>query len=127
MLFLVGLAVTAVLAWLALQEPTTTRIALAAVAVVVTFVLWSRYSSAAPATVVVKNGELDIRTRDSHHRFDLASGRTAYDVEGSPGSRGWKVLIHRTGMPAYVVNASMVDPQEFTEVLDSYRPKGSAG
>ncbi|KQY56965.1 hypothetical protein [Nocardioides sp. Root140] len=120
LLALLGLAAvaTAALAWWASQHPSTTTLVLAGVAVVVTLALWRAHGRSAPSTVMIERGNLDIRTRDSHHRFDLASPTTKYETVGTPGGRGWKVLIHRTGMPPYVVDASLVDAAEFTRVLE---------
>lgn len=120
-LLLVGLVVTAALAWLAWQERSTTSIAVAVAAAVVTFIVWNAHSTAAPPRVLVEHGQLDIRTHDSHHRFDLASSHTRIEVVGTAGRRSWKVLIHRTGMPPYKLDAATVDARAFTEVLERYR------
>jgi hypothetical protein len=111
---------TVLLGWLAWDVRTTQYIAFAATAGVLTLILWGAYSTAEPARIICERGLLDIRTSDSHHRFDLASPYTRLEVHGTPGRRGWKVHILRKSMPPYVINDAMVDPHEFTRILDRY-------
>ncbi|HEY9565416.1 MAG TPA: hypothetical protein VIR30_16735 [Nocardioides sp.] len=111
---------TLLLGWLAWDTRETTYIAYAATAALLTLILWGAHSTAEPAKVVCERGLLDIRSNDSHHRFDLASPYTRIEVVGRPGRRGWKVLILRKSMPPYVINDSLVDPHEFTRILDHY-------
>lgn len=118
----VGLCLTG---WSAWQDPTTVTIAVAVFFGVVTLVLWSAHSRAAPPKVVVENGVLTITRHDARHIFDLKSSYTPIEAVGTPGRRGWKVLITRRSMDPFVIDDSMVDPHEFTKVLEHYRPTDS--
>ncbi|MGZ4466569.1 MAG: hypothetical protein ACXVW0_14505, partial [Nocardioides sp.] len=86
-------------------------------------VVWAVRASTAPAHVTVRGGQVEIVRAGSRHRFDLASHYTPVDVIGAPGDRSWKVLFHRRSMTPFVVDASMVDPVEFTRLLRRYRPE----
>ena len=87
-----------------------------------TLFVWAVRAGSAVATLTVRGGQLEILRGGSRHRFDLASHYTPIDIVGEPGRRGWKVLFHRRSMAPYVVDASMVDPVEFTRVVRHYRP-----
>lgn len=122
MLVLAG-AATAVASYVAYDGPSAVSIASAATMALLTAVLWSATASSAVATLTVRDGRLDIMRAGSRHSFDLAGHYTPIDVVGEPGSRDWKVLFHRRGMSPYVVDASMVDPVEFTRVVRGFRPE----
>jgi hypothetical protein len=70
--------------------------------------------------VRVEYGTLVVSTGDSEQRLDVAG--VELDVVGSPDRRGWRVRFRRPGRRALVVDASMVDPHEFTEVMGRWRP-----
>ncbi|HEU4811218.1 MAG TPA: hypothetical protein VFT00_03675 [Nocardioides sp.] len=122
MLVLAG-AATAVASYVAYDSRSAMSIVVAATMALLTAVLWSATASSAVATLTVRDGRLDIMRAGSRHSFDLASQYTPIDVVGEPGSRDWKVLFHRRGMTPYVVDASMVDPVEFTRVVREFRPE----
>lgn len=108
--------------WTAWQERTTTTIATTACLGVLTLILRAAHSSATPPHMVVENGVLDITRHQTHHMFDLSSTSTPIEVVGAPGRRNWRVLFLRRSMQPFVIDASMVDPHEFTEVLELFRP-----
>ena len=54
--------------------------------------------------------------------FDLASVYTPVEVHGTPGRHGWKVVFLRRGMTPFVVDRTMVDPDDFMRVLSFFRP-----
>lgn len=124
-LLLAAFACLCLTGWIAWEERTTPTIAVAACLGVITLLLWSGRSTAAPTRMVVENGVLDITRHDTHHMFDLNSSYTPIEVVGTPGRRGWKVLILRRSMAPFVIDSSMVDPHEFTEVLERFRPSAS--
>lgn len=109
-------------AYLALRSPGPLTIGLAGVLAALTVLAASR--SGAPATTVtVRGGELEILHGGSRYRFDLLGHGIPVDVVGRPGDRGWHVLFHRRGVAPFVVDASMVDPVAFTDLLRQYRPE----
>lgn len=122
LVLLVVLAATAVATYVARQDRTTTSVVLAGVLALLTAVVWAVRAGAAVTTLTVRGGQLEILRGGSRHQFDLTSRYTPIDVVGEPGSRTWKVLFHRRSMAPFVVDASMVDPVEFTRVVRHYRP-----
>lgn len=118
LLCFLGTIGTGFLAW---ETRSTTEIAVAGTLGVMTLILWSAFSTAAPATLTIDRGLLDIVSKESRHRFDLASPYTEITVRGRPGKRNWQVQIHRRSMKPYVIDSSMVDPEEFQPVLEHYR------
>ncbi|WP_235736523.1 hypothetical protein [Nocardioides alcanivorans] len=96
-------------------------IAIAGTLALLTLILWSAFSTAAPAKLSIDRGVLDVTARESRHRFDLSSPYTEITTKGAPGRRGWQVLIHRRSMKPFVIDSSMVNPEEFQAVLDHYR------
>lgn len=118
LLCFLGTIGTGFLAW---ETRGTTEIAVAGTLGVMTLILWSAFSTAAPATLTIDRGLLDIVSKESRHRFDLASPYTEITVRGRPGKRNWQVQIHRRSMKPYVIDSSMVDPEEFQPVLEHYR------
>jgi hypothetical protein len=79
---------------------------------------------ARPSTshVRIDRGVVDIVARDRHHRFDLANPGTELELVGTPGERDWKVLFLRRGLDPVAVDGRMVDSEEFTETLRTWRP-----
>jgi hypothetical protein len=71
----------------------------------------------------VHAGQLEVVQGGGRFVFELASGYTPIEVVGAPGDRNWKVLFVRRNMDPFVIDSSMVDPQEFMEVLRRYRPE----
>ncbi len=122
LLLLAALAATALAAYDAWQDRTSTSIGVAATLGVLTAIIWAARAGSAVARLTVSGGQLEIMRGGSRHRFDLASSYAPIEVVGEPGSRGWKVLIERRGMAPYVIDSSMVDPAEFMRVLHHYRP-----
>jgi hypothetical protein len=117
---LVLLVLTAGACYLAWLERSPVTFGVAALLTVVTFAAVSRPSGGS-SRATIEGGVLDLRTHDSHHRFDLASPRTELEVLGSPRDRRWKVLVHRTGLSPYIIDGATVDPVRFTEALETLR------
>ncbi len=121
LLVLVGL-VTAYAAYRAYEERTSEAIGLAAILAIATLVVAAARASTSVAHLSVRGGQLEVRSPNGRFVFDLASTYTPVEVIGRPNSRTWKVLFLRRGMAPFVVDSSMVDPQEFMAVLEQYRP-----
>gem|GEM_PF-5745733 len=117
------LALTAVAAWWAWQDRTYLSYGLAGTAAVVTAIAWAARAGSSPARLTMHGSELEIVRGGSRAVFDLAASHVPVQMEGRPGDRKWKVLIIRRSMTPFVIDASMVDPVEFTKVVRFYRPE----
>ncbi len=113
-------AVSVAVAWL---TPTNTTLAVTAALAILTGLLWSARTRATGTAVTIEDGVLKISQGDNQHQFPLTGIHPPIDVIGEPGHRGWRVLIQRRGMKPYVVNATMVDPVEFTDAIHRFRPR----
>lgn len=107
----------------AYADPGATTVGLALVLAAGTVALWRRWAGQSDATVVVVGSRLEVVSGRAKHVFDLADLRSPVDVIGRPGDRRWRVLFYRRSMPAYVVDASMVDPAVFMRMLHARRPE----
>lgn len=123
MLLLVFVALTGIAAAWAWRDRTYLSDGVTGAAALVTVVVWATRASSAPARLTLHGSELEIVRDGSRARFDLASPNTRIELHGEPGDRGWKVLILRRSMSPYVIDGSMVDPHELTQVLRFYRPE----
>ncbi|MFS3127195.1 hypothetical protein ACLM5J_02195 [Nocardioides sp. Bht2] len=119
MFMFLSLVATVGTGYLAYDSRAITEIAIAAFCGVLTLILWSAHSTAAPARIKIVNGTLEVRSKDSHHRFDLTSPYTDLVTAGTPGRRNWKVSIARKSMRAFVIDSTMVDGREFMPVLEA--------
>lgn len=72
--------------------------------------------------ISISHGVVYIEKHESKYRFDLRHDGTLIDMVGQPGDSYWQVQFHRKGMDDFVVDAGMVDPQEFVRQLREYRP-----
>jgi len=121
-LTLLSLAATAAAAYRAWPHPTTLTLGVAGLLALLTVVLAMLRSGAPVTRVSVHAGRLDILRGESRYSFDLTDDQTRIDVVGSPGERRWRVLFHRRSLAPYVIDATMVDPVEFTRILRRHRP-----
>jgi hypothetical protein len=120
---LIVLVATGGAAYLAYDDPTTLSVGVAATLGVLLLVVWAIRAGTPLTRMAVKGGQLEVRQGGLHLKFDLASRYTPIEVQGVPGRRGWRVLFGRGTMAPFVVDASIVDPKTFMEVLSSYRPE----
>lgn len=120
LLAVAALAVAGLVAW---QARTATTYAVAGGLAALVAALWSARGRATGTRVSIEDGVLRVVQGTSQHRFPLTGTYPPIDVVGSPGDRGWKVLIQRKGMAPYAVTRSMVDPAEFTDALRRFRPR----
>jgi hypothetical protein len=122
LLLLVSLVGTAVAGYRAYADDTTFNLGLAGTLGMLTLVIWAVRTGSAPVRMSVRSGQLEVVSSEGRFVFDLASRYTPIEVVGRPGRRGWKVLFLRRSMAPFVVDASMVDPEEFMRVLRQHRP-----
>ena len=116
----VGLVLAALAA---ISDPTTLTVGVAGTMLVLALALWAIRAASPVAQLSVRGGQLTVVQGGSRHVFDLSgSGYTPIRVEGSPGDRRWKVVFLRRDLDPFVIDASMVDPYEFVDVLRRYRP-----
>ena len=118
--FVAVTAATAVWAW---HDRTYLGYGVAAVAAVATAIIWATRASADPTRLTLRGSELEIVRNGSRALFDLAAPHTPIEMHGQPGDRRWRVLVLRRSMSPYVIDATMVDPAQFTRVLRYYRPE----
>lgn len=72
--------------------------------------------------VSVSHGVVYIEKGESKYRFDLRNEGTVVDMVGKPGDSYWQVQFHRRGMDDFVVDAAMVNAEEFVRQLREFRP-----
>lgn len=124
-LLLVAVLATCVAGYVANEEPTTLTLGVAATLGVVTLLLYGVRASSAPARLAIRSGQLEVVRGSTREVFDLTSRFTRMEVVGSPGRRGWKVLMARFGRDPLVIDASMVDPVRFTAAIERHRLRQS--
>ncbi|MXG90151.1 hypothetical protein [Nocardioides flavescens] len=125
-------AAAAVTVWalveaLAGSRTDSTSVGLVVIAAVATLTLWAVRASASPARLRVQLGQLEVVRGNRRDVVDLAGDYTVVEVHGRPGRRGWRVDFPRREGEPLVVDASLVDPEEFMRVLRAYRPGVGAG
>ncbi|WP_141015519.1 hypothetical protein [Nocardioides sambongensis] len=122
---LAALACAAVVAQMAFRQTLADDIPLAAgmtvaAAILLAFALRSGNSSR--SVHLDDKGVLKLTLGDQVSRFDLTSPSIELQQVGSPGRRGWKVLVLRRGLSPVAVDARTVDPTTFLEALRQWRP-----
>lgn len=121
MLLLVTGTAAAVAIWQAAQTEAGYDVGIAGALTALTLVFWWGLTTSPMQQVAVRGGILEIEDRESHFTFDLRNPATRVDVEGTPGSRDWRVTIYRHRLPPYVLTRRTVDSERFSEVLEHYR------
>lgn len=116
------IAMTAGAGYLAYEDRTTMAYGLAALLAVLTLVVFGVRASTSVTEMAVIRGQLEMIRNGKFEVVDLASPYTPVAVEGTPGRRGWKVLVERHDEPLLVLDASVVDPHVFMTVLHRIRP-----
>lgn len=76
-----------------------------------------------PVEVSVVRGMIYVTKGESTHRFDLRSASTEVEQVGRPGDADWQLRIPRKGLDPFVIDASMVDPEDFVAQLRQWRPE----
>jgi hypothetical protein len=114
--------VTVLAAAIAYGDPRAVTVGFAVVMLAATAGLWRLRGRRRTGSVLAAGSRIEVRRGGSRHVFDLADTGSPVDVIGTPGRRGWRVLFYRRGLPPYVVDASLVDPDLFMSVLRAHRP-----
>ena len=79
------------------------------------------HTIAAPITVAKgEDGILEVQRAGRTERFDLTSHYTKIRTVGRPRSGRWRVLIERPANTPFVIDRTMVNPRDFTRVLEAY-------
>jgi len=123
LLLLAAVCGLAVAAYIAYRDSNTLAIGIAAVLLVLVLALWAIRASSPVAHLAVRSGQLEVTQGGGRFVFDLSGGYTPIEVVGSPGDRSWRVLFLRRNMDPFEIDSSMVDPQEFMDVLRRYLPE----
>jgi hypothetical protein len=119
---LLAAVATAAAGYYAYDERTTVSYGIAGLLALLTVFLWGVRASTTVTELAVIRGQLEM-IRDGRFRvIDLASPYTPVLVEGTPGRRGWRVLIELHDEPLLVLDKSVIDPALFTQVLHRIRP-----
>lgn len=119
---LLAAAATAGAAYLGYRDRSTLAVGLAVLAGILTMVVWAVRASMPATELAVIRGQLEIIRGGRFEIVDLANPFTPILVEGSPGRRGWRVLVERPDQPLLVLDRSLVDPAAFMTVLHRVRP-----
>uniref|UniRef100_UPI001D0C0F35 hypothetical protein n=1 Tax=Nocardioides dongkuii TaxID=2760089 RepID=UPI001D0C0F35 len=123
-LVLLGAAALAALAtaYLAVTDEPLAPAAITGAVVTLVLLVTGLVARSSSGYVTVAGGVVEIVDGERHHRFDLTSDGTVLEVHGTPGQRGWRVDFVRRSLPPITVDARMVDPVAFTQVLRRWRP-----
>ncbi len=73
--------------------------------------------------VSMSNGVVYAKKGETSYRFDVRNPGTSIDMVGQPGDASWQVYFHRKGMDDFVVDARMVNAEEFVRQLREHRPE----
>ena len=120
--FIAAVALTAVVGYFAYDARTNASYGVLAICALLTLLVWGVRASTSVTELAVIRGQLEMIRNGKFEVIDLASPYTPVLVEGTPGKRGWKVFIERHDQPLLMIDASMVDPEQFTTVLLRVRP-----
>lgn len=113
---------TAVAAGLAARQHTLGLYAVAASLGVLVLVVWAVRASTIPTRLTIRRNQLEVVRSGRRTTIDLANPFTPVAVVGTPGRRGWQVLIEQLDAPVLTLTASDVDPEPFMRVLLRIRP-----
>ena len=117
------LGATAVVALLALLNGKLgTPFGLVMIALTVALAWGALRTRVVPVEVSFVRGMVYIQQGETSYRFDLRKPETSVDMVGQPGQAGWAVHFGRRGLDPFVLDATMVDPVEFTRRLRELRP-----
>ncbi|SFC34131.1 hypothetical protein SAMN04487968_105242 [Nocardioides terrae] len=108
--------------FVASREQDTPSIGIAVTLWVLTGIIWAVHSGTSVTRMSVRGGQLQVVQHGVRTTIDLTSTYTPVEVHGRPGRHGWKVVFRRRDMSQFVIDPSMVDPNEFMRVLRYYRP-----
>lgn len=75
-----------------------------------------------PVEVSFARGIVYAEQGETSYRFDLRKSETPVEMVGSPGDAHWAIRFPRRHLEPFVIDATMVDPYEFTEKIREFRP-----
>lgn len=107
---------------LAVRQHTTGLYAVAVSLGVLMLVVWAVRASTIPARLTIRRNQLEVVRSGRRTTIDLANPFTPVAILGTPGRRGWQVLIEQLEAPVLTLTASDVDPEPFMRVLLRIRP-----
>lgn len=122
LLLLAGLVATGFAAWRAYDSRVDTDIGLAAILALFTGIIWAVRAGTVPTRVSLHGGHLEVRTQSGRTVVEVTSAHTRLENVGTPGRRGWRLLVHRRGLAPFAITSAMVDPRELLDALRYYRP-----
>ncbi|GAB3855408.1 hypothetical protein GCM10028801_10990 [Nocardioides maradonensis] len=119
---LVALLAAVAVGVVAARQHTTGLYAVAASLGVLVLVVWAVRASTIPTRLTIRRNQLEVVRSGRRTTIDLASPFTPVAILGTPGRRGWQVLIEQLEAPVLTLTASDVDPDPFMRVLLRIRP-----
>ena len=75
-----------------------------------------------PIEVHFARGIVYAERGETSYRFDLRRPETQVEMVGRPGDSDWAVRFPRRHLEPFVIDASMVEAEEFVEKLREFRP-----
>lgn len=121
-ILVVALVALAAATVFAVRQPSTATIGVAGTLAVLCLVEWAIRAGTTATQVSITRGQLELRHGGRFEVVDLTSPYTPIAVLGTPGRRGWRVLLERIGEPLVEIDSSLVDPHHFTQALRRIRP-----
>jgi hypothetical protein len=124
-LFLAAAVLAVVAVFYAVQQRTSSSMITAVSVIVLACALWWGLISWAPRIITISNGTLEVAQGPNSERFDLTSPRTEIELGGDPRARAWTAEVVRPNGSRLVIRSNQVRPQQFTELVNRYRPAGA--
>lgn len=121
-LLLLLLVASGLAGYAAYTDPRTLTLGLAGTLVVTTLAVYAIRAGTVPTVVSIRSGQLEVVRGRDRQIWDLTSRYTRIEEVGTPGRRGWKVLLGRFGRDPFVIDSSAVDPRTFSAELGRLRP-----
>lgn len=110
--------------WQALQTQSPTWLGTAAILGGLTMALWVIRTTMRPAHLHLRDGILTITRGADRYSWDLAHHSSpVVAVRGRPGRPGWSVLLRQVHGEPVRIDASMVAPERFMQVLRAFVPE----
>lgn len=122
LILLLVLAAAAGAGYLAYSRPSVATYGVAATLGALLLAVWAVRAGSTTAEVRIHRGQLEVRRGGGLDAVDLASPYTPVAVIGTPGHRGWRVLVERPERPLLEIDASLVEPHAFMDSLLRLRP-----
>lgn len=116
------LVATAAAGYLAYAQPSTGTYGVAITLGVLLLAVWAVRAGSTPTEVRIHLGQLEIRQAGHLEVVELSNPHTPVAIIGTPGHRGWLVLVERPGRPLLQVDSSLVEPHAFMDSLLRLRP-----